>query len=1280
MEAERTESPSQLNEERFRTSFAYAAIGLAITDLAGEFLEVNDAYCSLTGYSEAELLRLDFNTIVHPDDLPLSIQKTQALLAGDVPAFVVEERYVKNDGSLVWVVNSVSLMLDAEGRPQHLVRLTQDITDRKRTEAEFKEVEESLRKADRRYRDIFDNAGEGIFQTTPDGRFATANPALARILGFDSPKDLLLERTDIAAQQYLDPVYREEFKRLLDEHDSVRGYEYEAYRKDGEKIWLSDSVRAVRDEGGALLYYEGIAEDITERKRAEIRSLAFATLARRLSGARVPLDAAQVIADTASDLFGWDSCVLKMYDADRDLLTPMLNIDTVAGRRVDVTALIADSEPTPRIRRLIERGAELVLRPEPFEFDETSIPFGDQGRPSAAIMGVPIRHSSAVIGILSIYSYRSQAYDNQMLGDLQSLADHCGEALNRIRAESSLRESEARQRATLGAALDCVITTNDKGVIVDYNPAAERTFGFRREEAIGREMAELIIPARLREQYHRGMDRYLKTGKSRVVGNRIEMSALNAEGSEFPIELAIARIELQGAPMFTAYLRDITERKQAGEALKLFRALLDQSSDAIEVIDPLSLQFIDCNESAHQTLGYSREEFLSLTVFDVDPLVNDKMIVESHEEMAKSGFVIFESVHRRKDGSTFPVEVNLKLVRLEREYRLAVVRDISERKLVEEARRQNEQQYEYLVNSIEGIVWEIDPETFRFLVVSKQAERILGYPLAQWLADSDFWVSHIHPDDCESAVALRVEACLRHEGYQLEYRMIAADGRVVWFKDNVTVGVSSNDAVRVRGVMVDITERKRAEELLVQSESRFRMIFNTEPECVKLLDANGCVLQMNAAGLAMIEADSLDQVAGHCVYPLVSEPYRAAFVELINQVFRGVSGVLEFEILGLKGTRRCLETHAAPVRAANGEITALISVTRDITERKDAGAALRESEERYRELFENARDAIYVHDLDGTYTSVNRAAERLSGHTREEILGQNFTDFVSKKHWREVRENLCRKLDEEGETTYEVEVMAKDGRTIPVEVRSRLIYQQGVAVGVQGTARDITERRRANEVLQFYSRRLIEVQEAERQRIARELHDQIGQVLTAAQINLHSVRRICDTQEASARVADSIKVLDEALDQVRNLSLDLRPSLLDDLGLVPALRWYVARQAQRTGVPAEVVAMVSDQNERYSRELETACFRIVQEALTNVARHARPNRVLVQIQKDQRALVLRIKDDGVGFDVNALRERAPSAATLGLLGMEERAQALGGTIEINSAPARGTEIRCTFPL
>ena len=342
--------------------------------------------------------------------------------------------------------------------------------------------------------------------------------------------------------------------------------------------------------------------------------------------------------------------------------------------------------------------------------------------------------------------------------------------------------------------------------------------------------------------------------------------------------------------------------------------------------------------------------------------------------------------------------------------------------------------------------------------------------------------------------------------------------------------------------------------------------------------------------------------------------------------------------------------------------------------------ALFDSEERYRELFENSRDAIYVHDLGGRYVSINRAAELLSGFDRHEILGKHYSNFIAPRNLKNARESFCRKLDAPVETVYEAEVVCKNGHRIPVEISSRMIYRDGHPVAVQGIARDITERKRAQQTLQNYSRRLMEVQEAERQKLSRELHDEIGRALTAIRINLEWLRRSRITApEALPRIDEILDAVDEAVKRVRELALDLRPSLLDDLGLASALRWYLDRFALRTGISAQVVGDLHRTNQ-IPHEIETAAFRIVQEALTNVALHSFATRVSIDISHHDGELHLEVHDDGVGFDSDTILNGKLSAAALGLRGMQERALAVNGDINIISRPGAGTHIVLALPL
>ena len=261
-----------------------------------------------------------------------------------------------------------------------------------------------------------------------------------------------------------------------------------------------------------------------------------------------------------------------------------------------------------------------------------------------------------------------------------------------------------------------------------------------------------------------------------------------------------------------------------------------------------------------------------------------------------------------------------------------------------------------------------------------------------------------------------------------------------------------------------------------------------------------------------------------------------------------------------------------------------------------------------------------------------------------------------------------------------------DGTRVPVLANVvPLRDAEGSMIGAVSCLQDITERKRAedklqesNDKLQLMSRRLVESQETERRHIARELHDEVGQTLTVAEMNLQAVMQSPCAAPVARRLKESLQAVERVLEQVRDLSLNLRPSMLDDLGLESALRWYTNRQAALTGLQAEFQADALE--DRLDPVIETACFRVAQEALTNVVRHARARNVTVALRKRNGHLHLFVRDDGAGFDVAALRQQAVQGASLGLLSMEERATLVDGGLELKSAPGQGTEVHAWFPL
>ncbi|HEX4834887.1 MAG TPA: PAS domain S-box protein [bacterium] len=387
-------------------------------------------------------------------------------------------------------------------------------------------------------------------------------------------------------------------------------------------------------------------------------------------------------------------------------------------------------------------------------------------------------------------------------------------------------------------------------------------------------------------------------------------------------------------------------------------------------------------------------------------------------------------------------------------------------------------------------------------------------------------------------------------------------------------------------------------------------------------------------------------------------------------------GVLEMVAIHHQAMVRILTTNGdlRGALTAAGQFLAESLSPFEMTHRgyREANAALQASEKRYRELFENANDIVFTTDLTGELTSVNRTGENLTGYRRGEVSSMNFSTLVAPEHLPVAQRMLKRRLTGEVEgIRYEIDIVTRDGRRIPVEVHTSVLYQEGRPVGIQGIARDVTERKQAEHALRSLNERL----EEEAKRIAHALHDEAGQLLSSVHLALEEF-----AHELPPGARGGLHPIKELLDQIeeelRRLSHELRPTILDDLGLLPALEFLANRVAKRSGLAITVQGSTEG---RLAPPVETALYRSVQEALTNVVRHARATQVCVEIRHAEDAIQCSIRDDGAGFDVSTALSRRGERG-LGLTGIRERAGALGGTLTIRSAPGQGTELLIAIPL
>ncbi|MBU6410713.1 MAG: PAS domain S-box protein, partial [Verrucomicrobia bacterium] len=486
---------------------------------------------------------------------------------------------------------------------------------------------------------------------------------------------------------------------------------------------------------------------------------------------------------------------------------------------------------------------------------------------------------------------------------------------------------------------------------------------------------------------------------------------------------------------------------------------------------------------------------------------------------------------------------------------------------------------------------------------------------------------------------------------------------------------------RNRRLEREIAERRQAQRAAEDSEAQLRGILDHSPAVIFLKDTQGRYLRVNRQfekSFGIIAS----QVVGRRDHQLFSRNQASKFLANDRKVLRQGAPMDFEEIARYRDGLHTSIVSKFPVRGPNGRIYALCGVATDITARKRMEEALRQSEERFRLLVSNVKDyAIYMLYPDGRVASWNAGAERIKGWRRDEIIGKHYGRFFTAADLR----NRAPRADLEkalraGRYEGEGWRVRKDGsrfwaNVIVTPVRGHA----GKLLGFAKVTRDMTERRLADEAWRQLSSKILHAQETERKRISRELHDETGQALTAISVMLAALKHdpaAAASRSVARKVAHTQQLLERTMDSIHHFARELRPAMLDELGLIPALRSHAKTFAQRTGLRVRLIA--NPVAELLNNDQKTVFFRVAQESLTNVAKHARASRVNLSIYKSAGNLIMEISDNGRSFrDPPDAKNR--HSQRLGLLGMQERVRLINGRFVIKPQPGAGTTVCVSVP-
>ncbi|WP_413933276.1 PAS domain S-box protein [Nitrospira sp. BLG_1] len=763
---------------------------------------------------------------------------------------------------------------------------------------------------------------------------------------------------------------------------------------------------------------------------------------------------------------------------------------------------------------------------------------------------------------------------------------------------------------------------------------------------------------------------------------------------------------------------------------ELFTKAFHLSPYPIGITDLETGRCLEVNDACLDLFGFQRDEVIG------QPALMPRIWPEAQErsrliDRVKSDGTVqnLEVAVRSKRGEMRQVLISVDLIGLGGKHCLLTTgHDITERKQAEEALRRSEERWQLAATGTTDGIWDWDV-TGHTVFLSSRWKQVRGYHEDEISAEEVEWSSRIHPEDF-SRVMATVQSYFNKDipTFECEYRTRRKDGTYYWVNDRgVAVWDAQGQVIRMVGSETDITERKQAE----VERQKFVSLADQSLEFIGMCNLDFKPFYVNEAGRRLVGLDSLEQAcAAHVKDYFFPEDQPRIIGEFLPSVLRQGHGEIVVRFRHFKtGEALWMIYNVFQVMDENGQVAGYATVSRDITERKRAEEELRQlnetleqrvvermaelrrsnerlgaeivernavelslfkSEERLQSMLDHSPNLIFMKDLQGRYLDANTQFQQTFHLTRPDIIGKTDHDIFPPEQAVIYRANDLKVIAAGRSLQFEEMAVQDDGLHTSIVWKFPLRQLDGALYAICGIVTDITERRRAEEALRWNQRELQEsraqlqdlaslllrAQDSERQRIARDLHDDFSQRLAAVTLDVAALER--NPPLMPELLSNALEPVREELAQLANdfrqLAHRLHPSLLKHAGLQAALEEFVQHAMQRTGL--QITLKVNNVPDSLPPDLTMCLFRVCQESLQNVVKHAKATDVLVKLSGSSRIIGLSVMDNGTGFDV---QDKSSHQKGMGLISMQERLRLLNGCLNIHSRAANGTKVCAWIP-